>query len=376
MSAPLVKGWCPGAHRPMQSGDGLIVRIRPKIARLDRRQALGLCKLARQLGNGLIDLTNRANLQIRGVRQVDHDRLLQNLAKLDLLDSDASLESRRNVLVTPFWNIGDTTECLARSILEFLPKLPELPAKVGIAVDTGSAPLLRGSSADFRFERVANGLLLRADGSAYGRLVNQETALVALAELVDWFDARRTDQMRRMSAVVAKHKLPNAWTRVSPTAPGVLPEPGLHEKGVLLGAAFGQIDAAHLETSVRESRADGLRVTPWRLFLLEGASDDNVLPFITSAGDPLLRAHACAGVGHCSHATVATRPVAEQLAGRIGGVLHVSGCEKGCALPKAADVTLVGRDGGFDLVEKGAPWDEPVRFGVEPDDLRDRSEQA
>ena len=27
--APEVKGWCPGAHRPMMSGDGLVVRVRP-----------------------------------------------------------------------------------------------------------------------------------------------------------------------------------------------------------------------------------------------------------------------------------------------------------------------------------------------------------
>ena len=28
MSAPIVQGWCPGAHRPMMSGDGLVVRVR------------------------------------------------------------------------------------------------------------------------------------------------------------------------------------------------------------------------------------------------------------------------------------------------------------------------------------------------------------
>ncbi len=26
-----IKGWCPGALRPMQSGDGLVVRIRPRL---------------------------------------------------------------------------------------------------------------------------------------------------------------------------------------------------------------------------------------------------------------------------------------------------------------------------------------------------------
>ena len=29
MSAFEIKGWCPGALRPMLSGDGLVVRVRP-----------------------------------------------------------------------------------------------------------------------------------------------------------------------------------------------------------------------------------------------------------------------------------------------------------------------------------------------------------
>ena len=30
---------------------------------------------------------------------------------------------------------------------------------------------------------------------------------------------------------------------------------------------------------------------------------------------------------------------------------------------------LVGRDGAFDLVERGAPWDEPRQRGLTPDDV-------
>ena len=29
MSEPVIRGWCPGALRPMESGDGWVVRIRP-----------------------------------------------------------------------------------------------------------------------------------------------------------------------------------------------------------------------------------------------------------------------------------------------------------------------------------------------------------
>ena len=57
-----IKGWCPGAHRPMMSGDGLVVRVRPRLARLSADQVQALCAAAMRHGAGLIDLTNRANL--------------------------------------------------------------------------------------------------------------------------------------------------------------------------------------------------------------------------------------------------------------------------------------------------------------------------
>ena len=69
-----IKGWCPSALRPMQSGDGFVVRIRPHGGRLSAEQAEGIADLAERHGNGLIDLTGRANLQIRGVR-ADHGRV-------------------------------------------------------------------------------------------------------------------------------------------------------------------------------------------------------------------------------------------------------------------------------------------------------------
>lgn len=65
MSAVAIKGWCPGALRPMLSGDGLVVRVRPHGGRLAATQAAGIAELAARHGNGLIDVTSRANLQVR-----------------------------------------------------------------------------------------------------------------------------------------------------------------------------------------------------------------------------------------------------------------------------------------------------------------------
>ena len=55
MSAVAIKGWCPGALRPMQSGDGLVVRVRPFGGRLEAAQVAGIADLAERYGNGLID---------------------------------------------------------------------------------------------------------------------------------------------------------------------------------------------------------------------------------------------------------------------------------------------------------------------------------
>ena len=62
-------GWCPGALRPMPSGDGSIVRVKPRGATLSPDQAVGVAAAASTFGNGALDLTSHANLQIRGASE-------------------------------------------------------------------------------------------------------------------------------------------------------------------------------------------------------------------------------------------------------------------------------------------------------------------
>jgi len=92
MSAFLVKGWCPDAWRPMATGDGLLVRIKPRLAHLGRQQVLALCDLAETYGNGIIDVSRRANFQIRGVTEQGWSSLVSELVEHGLVDSNATLE--------------------------------------------------------------------------------------------------------------------------------------------------------------------------------------------------------------------------------------------------------------------------------------------
>jgi len=365
----MVKGWCPSAYRPMMSGDGLIVRVRPHAGRLDRAQVIGLCEAATQYGNGIIDLTNRANLQIRGVAQEDHAALVEALSVFGLLDADPAREARRNILVAPDWRASDATARLAEKLAQRVGELPALPAKFGFAVDAGEGPVLGDAPADIRIERgVGGGLIVRADGEAQGCPVAESEAIDAVVALAHWFAARGAEA-KRMVRLLRSAPLPQAWQGEPPAPARARPKPGDDIGGPVLGATFGQLPAHALADLMLESRSTALRVTPWRLFALEGARALPTHPFIEKPDDPLLRVDACPGAPACPAATVETRRLARALAGRVDGDLHVSGCEKGCARPRAADVTLVGRDGGFDLVRDGAPGDVPARRGLTADAL-------
>lgn len=373
MSAPDIKGWCPGALRPMASGDGLIVRVRPHLGRLDRDQVLGLCSAAMAHGSGMIDLTNRANLQLRGVSDAALTPLQSDLDRLGLLDATPEIEARRNITVAPLWRPGDDTETLARALSAHLIALPDLPGKFGFAIDCGAAPVLGAAPADIRLERAASGgIILRADGATRGRPVAPDQAMRAVLDMATWFAALRNDTIRRMAAAVNTGSLPPEWQTEAPRAPGpaVLPGPVPGTHIIALGAPFGAMPAADLAQLLRDSGASALSVAPGRVFALH---DVTTLPphgFVSDPSDPLLGTDACPGTPYCVQASVETRALARQLAQNGMRDLHVSGCAKGCARPRPAALTLVGHAGRFDLVQNGCSWDEPSRRALSPQALK------
>jgi precorrin-3B synthase len=365
-----IKGWCPGAYRTMMSGDGLIVRVRPRLGQLSAEQALGLCDIARTFGNGTIDLTSRANLQLRGITETEHENVLAALLALDLLDPTPEQESRRNIAMTPFWQDSDVNHHLHDALCARLGDLPPLPAKMGFAIDAGLGPALRDTSADFRFERsTTGGLILRLDGMDKGQEISPTTAIDTLIEAAKWFCDTGGIASKRMAHHVKTTPPPGSWADQTPRA--ALPQipPGQVSNGIAYGAAFGSLDAATLIALITDSRAIGLRVTSWRVFVLEGAQLCPAHGYVTDATDPVLRAHACPGQPACAHASVDTRTLAHALAPHHPYGLHVSGCAKGCAYPRACDTTLVGQDSAYDLVKQGHPWDQPRQRGLSATDL-------
>jgi len=376
MSAVTIKGWCPSAHRAMQSGDGLVARIRPRGGRMSAAQAVAIAELAERYGNGMIDLTGRANLQVRGLRAQGHEALVAALAELALVDADAGIETQRNILVAPFWREGDGTQSLAAELERALAERSlGLPAKFGFAVDCGAARLLAQASADIRIEGSADGgLLVRADGAPHGRAVTTADAIDLALSLATWFLASggATGGRGRMAAHIASGaKLLDALAGDALPAPALAPPaPGVNANGALVGIAFGQMQSATLK--FLGECATSLRLTPWRMILLEGLYE---MPehdgLVADAADPLLRIAACTGAPACEAAHSETRALAASLAPHLPARarLHVSGCAKGCAHPDVADVTLVATADGFDLIRSGTTRDAPSLRGASRADI-------
>lgn len=373
--APRIKGWCPGALRPMMSGDGLIVRVRPPLGRLNPHQVSGIAALATSCGNGIVDLSNRANVQLRGVAAGRYEVLIDGLRALGVIDADVTVESRRNILVTPFRNAGDANESLAEELASALAATdaPDVSAKFGYAVDAGATPVLQAAPADIRLERGADGnLLVCAGAHRFGKPVTDGEAVSQMLTLARWSLGHGTRMFRVLTGGTA---LPQGFT-VPRQAAAPSPKPGLYPAGALVGMAFGQIDAATLDAL---ANLGALRVTPWRMLLIEGADKLPLHPgLICDPEDPLLRIAACVGAPGCAQAHAGTRAVARNLARYVpaGKTLHVAGCAKGCALPRAASVTLTATAAGFDLIRNATADADAEQTDLQPNDLPNYLQKA
>ncbi|HLV84398.1 MAG TPA: precorrin-3B synthase, partial [Devosia sp.] len=65
--SPRRRGACPTLEGPMQTGDGLLARLRLADSQLSPTQLGAIAKLAALHGNGQVEITARGNLQVRGL---------------------------------------------------------------------------------------------------------------------------------------------------------------------------------------------------------------------------------------------------------------------------------------------------------------------
>jgi precorrin-3B synthase len=381
-----VKGWCPGALRPMLSGDGLIVRVRPFCGAFSLEQARSLADLARRLGNGHIDLTRRANLQLRGLLDQHMPELQAELGKLDLIDPDAETEATRNLMVAPLAGLDPAEKRdvrpIACAIAEGLAddRLRSLPAKFGLLVDGAGAVSIASERADIALLAIDAGMALGLDTPAgtqwLGVTSPDAAATAALATARAFFEAAgpaTRHRMRDLSVEGVEHVRSILMPMLRPchvAPPKTARTLGTFGAAVGVAAPFGRLEAeqlARLSSLAEEAGATELRLSPWRTIYF-GARDSaaarqavegaRCAGLIVDTGDPLLKIEACPGAPACPSSSVDARGDARRLAALASaqgydGSIHVSGCAKGCARSVPSDLVLVGKAGRYRLVRNG-----------------------
>ena len=378
------RGWCPSLFEPMATGDGLLVRVKPPGGVLAADAARLVADAAARHGNGAIELTGRASLQCRGFTTRSAAAFADAIVQAGLASADRAAERRRSVIAAPLAG-GDPAGVVIAALetaLERDTTLERLPAKFGFLVD-GGALGLADVQADINLRVVGERCKVSLDGGAeVARIATAEAAPAAL-RLAHAFLALAGEERRMRALVGAMGEaaiFAAAGLARSPASPRLSGRPtsigwieaGAFGVGVPFGSASGPVLAALADLA--ERFGDGaLRLTPWRAVILAGVARSDIatlraalepLDLIVDPEDPRLRVSACPGQPGCAAATVATRALAAALRPKRGVSVHVSGCEKGCAHPGPAAITLVGREGAFDLVRRGRAGDAPVRRGL------------
>ncbi|MDF3934680.1 precorrin-3B synthase [Pseudomonas citronellolis] len=418
---------CPGLLRIVASADGGICRIKLPGGRLQAEGARAIAEAAERYADGVLEATNRANLQIRGVHAGAETALPAVLLAAGLGPRVAAADDVRNLLLSPLAGLDPAQardiSPLATQLLDLLqdtPRFHALSPKFAVQLDGGESLAMLEHPHDIWLSamdagRFAFGLAgcppLRAgDRPALAAVAGEQVPALVEALLNRFLDlaGEGISRMRQLLAktsadeLLARLDLPlqrgaavDNWLRaaVEPFAQlGVRPQrqPGLCSVGA--GFALGRLDSRRLQAlaDLAEQRGDGsLRLTPWQGVLLPNVPAEYAastlaalagLGLLTAAEQPLARLIACSGSSGCARGLADTKGDALRLAERLRAPLppgvHLCGCPRSCAAAHVAPLTLLAvADGRYDLYRRAtghAGFGQPLARHLTLDDAAHR----
>jgi len=389
--------------RIVQALDGGICRIKLDGGSISSVQAEVVANASESFARGTIDVTNRANLQIRGVGS-EQAALINTLLATGLGPRTAAGDDVRNVMLSPGAGIDRQmlfdTRPLAGQILLTLQsqeRFHDLSAKFAIQLHGGEALAMLEHPHDLwlcAFERGSELRLAFGFAGCPGdmpagsvSLSNGHALVVAVLEL--FLDLARPEQTR-MRHLLTEHAIEDFLARLARYVPIQAVEDWQHVAGaqtmhvgvhsqadsdfVYVGGVppLGRLDPTMLRGAAQLARAFGdasLRLTPWQSLLLPNVRRDDAMPvvrglqrlgFLCEADQALSRMIACTGSNGCGKGLADTKADALQLATllqRNGHVLevHLSGCSRSCAAAHVSPVTLLAvTPGHYDLYFRDA----------------------
>ncbi|WP_438868204.1 precorrin-3B synthase [Pseudomonas sp. L1(2025)] len=369
---------CPGLLRIVQALDGGICRIKLAGGSITAAQAVAVADAAQTYAGGVIEATNRANLQIRGIG-AEQDALIALLLAAGLGPSNAAGDDVRNLMLSPSAGIDPQmlfdTRPLADQVLATLqnhPRFHELSAKFAVQLDGGEALAMLEHHHDLwlsAFEQSSETLL--AFGLAgcpgldapLGAVPLEQGRALVVAVLEAFLDLATPTQTRMRHLAVdnllAHLSLPllpvDGFKRPVGRALlhlGTYPQRQKNLFYVAAVAPLGRLDSNMLKGAAQLASEFGdgtLRFTPWQGVLLPNLENHGAVTaglersgFLCSVDQPLARMIACTGSSGCGKGLADTKADALQLAAlQPGHDVHLSGCPRSCAAAHTAPVTLL-----------------------------------
>ena len=381
---------------PVLTGDGWLLRVRLPGGVLSPGAMRAVAVVAAACGSGAIELTSRANLQVRGV--TDLGGAARALIDHGLALDDPQRDALRSVVASPLHGhdptaLVDLDDVLAGVEQQLVGVDGAIPPKFGVVLDDGGAWPLEGLDADVRLAALGRGsprwsVTVRGGRAPLGMVDEPGRAALAAAQLCADHGGRMDDVVRargrrRVAAALGAvdagpdEGVPDeagpdrggpdhGGPLARPSSPaggshvGRHPDVAIDRCNVVAAPLLGRLDATTLELvaalAARYARRSG--VTPERSLAfcgvqrseadaLESALAD--LALITQPGDPRSLVSACVGSRGCEHGRADTLAAAERLvqADEVAARVHLSGCEKHCGLPAGVTHLVADPSGRF-----------------------------
>ncbi|WP_375424568.1 precorrin-3B synthase [uncultured Friedmanniella sp.] len=347
---------CPGVLRPHQAADGAMVRIRIPGGQLTGTALAALGAAADTFGSGVLHLTSRASLQVRGLPPALPPAFEDAITAAGSLPSPTH-ERVRNVVCSPLTGLSggradlrSMVAALDRAVLAE-PALALLSGRFLFGLDDG-----RGDTVALRPD-----LGYLALDPSRGRIVvggrgREVPARDAVDELVglalDFAAAAEPVGAWRVS------DLPGWVAGLGGLESVSLPEAELMPLGAVgphasVAVPLGFLAPEQWRAVVEAAEGGRVVVTPWRGLVVAGAADRlaglAASGLVASSASPWTAISACVGAPWCAHGRVDTQalvrsavdPALDDGAEAAWPRTHVSGCERRCGAPVGAHRDLV-----------------------------------
>ena len=133
---------CPGLFYGTPAADGFLVRLRIAGGLLNQQQVRAIAQVITQGHNPTLQVTNRGNLQLRGIKTAPTPETFQILQAVGLAAQHPEIDRLRNFMASPTAGIDPQELLDTRPYIQALdtyiqnhPELATLPAKFSVGID-------------------------------------------------------------------------------------------------------------------------------------------------------------------------------------------------------------------------------------------------